>query len=181
MASSAASARRYAEAVFDLASETNTLDVWSQDLRTVADFVGEHDVAGILNSRRVPHDQKMRLLDAGIKQDVGPLTMNLVGMLEQRGKLSIAREIQTVFQEMLDERRGVAHAVVTTAVPLSADEQGAVATKLSSMTGKTIDVTSVIDPTIMGGLIARIGDQLIDGSTRTRLVALRRRLEGAAR
>ncbi len=181
MASSATSARRYAEAVFDLASETNTLDGWSADLRTLADFVSEHDVAGILNSGRVPHDEKMRLLDAGVKQEVGPLTMNLIGMLEQRGKLGISREIQMVFQEMLDERRGIAHAVVTTAVPLSADERGAVATELSSMTGKRVDVTSVVDPAIIGGIIARIGDQLIDGSTRTRLVALKRSLEGAAR
>lgn len=181
MASSATSARRYAEAVFELASETNTLDGWSADLRAVADFVSERDVAGILNSGRVPHDEKMRLLDAGIRQSVGPLTMNLIGMLGQRGKLGIAREIQVAFQEMLDERRGVAHAVVTTAVPLSTDDQGTVAAKLSSLTGKTVDVTSVVDPAIIGGIIARIGDQLIDGSTRTRLVALKRSLEGAAR
>ena len=181
MASSAASARRYAEAVFELAAETDTLDTWSADLRTVADFASDGDVAGILSSNRVPQAEKLRLLDAGVMPYISPLAMNLVRLLNQRGKLGIAREVQTAFQETLDERRGIAHAVVTTAVPLSDADRGAVATKLSAMTGKTIDVTPVVDAAIMGGLIARIGDQLIDGSTRTRLVALKRRLEGAAR
>lgn len=181
MATSAASARRYAEAVFDLAVETDTLDSWSADLRTLADFVSERDVAGILGSNRVPPAEKLRLLDAGVRPYISPLAMNLVQLLNQRGKLGIAREVQGAFQETLDERRGIAHAVVTTAVPLSDVDRGAVATKLSALTGKTVDVTSVVDPAIIGGLIARIGDQLIDGSARTRLVALKRRLEGAAR
>ncbi|MHB8377115.1 MAG: F0F1 ATP synthase subunit delta, partial [Dehalococcoidia bacterium] len=85
------------------------------------------------------------------------------------------------FGEQVDERRGIAHALVTTAVPLSDDERGAVAARLSAITGKTVDVVPVVDPAIIGGVVARIGDQLIDGSTRTRLKALRRSLEGAAR
>jgi F-type H+-transporting ATPase subunit delta len=82
---------------------------------------------------------------------------------------------------MLDDRRGIAHATVTTAVALSDEERRAVTGKLSSITGKQVDITSVVDESIIGGVVARIGDQLIDGSTRTRLLALKRRLEGVAR
>ena len=181
MASSAVSARRYAEAVFALAVEGTAASQWSGDLRVIAEFTGEPDVAGILGSTRVPREQKLRLVEAGLKSNVGPLAMNLVRLLNERSKLGIAREIQTTFQEMLDERQGIAHATVTTAVALSDDERRAVATKLSSLTGKQVDVTSVVDESIIGGLIARIGDQLIDGSTRSRLIALKRKLEGAAR
>jgi len=174
-----ASARRYAEAVFEIAEESNMLDAWSDDLRTIADFVAEPDVALVLGSNRVPREQKMRLLKAGLEAHVSPLAMNLVRLLDERGKILIARDIQTAYQERADDRRGVAHAVVTTAVALSDDECDAVATRLSSMTGKRVDITPVVDEAIIGGIIARIGDELIDGSTRSRLVALKRRLEAA--
>jgi F-type H+-transporting ATPase subunit delta len=179
MAARSASARRYAEAVFDIAAGSNTLEAWSNDLRTIAEFVGEPDVAQVLGSSRVPRDQKQRLLAAGLQSEVSPLAMNLVRLLEDRGKTNIARDIQLAYQEMADERAGIAHAVVTTAVPLGDEERREIAARLSSMTGKQVDVTPVVDESIIGGVVARIGDQLIDGSTRTRLLALRRRL-GAA-
>ena len=179
MASRAASARRYAEAVFEIASESGTLDNWSADLATIADFASEHDVAGLLASNRVPREQKLRLLDAGLKAHISPLAMNLVRLLDDRGKMHLARQIQEAYQEMADERRGVAHATVTTAVPLSEDERRAIAQRLSAITGKQVEVTAVVDDRIIGGLVARIGDELIDGSTRTRLLALKRRLVAA--
>ena len=181
MASSVASARRYAEAAFALAEESNTLDRWSGDLLTIANFVDEPEVAGIVSSGRVPRDEKMRLLDAGLKAYLSPLAMNLVRLLEQRGKMGLTRGIQVTFQDMVDEKRGIAHAVVTTALPLADDERAAIAAKLSSLTGKQVDVTPVVDPSIIGGIVARIGDQLVDASTRSRLSALKRSLEGAAR
>lgn len=181
MATTAASGRRYAEAVFALASEADSFMQWSGDLGAIADFAGEHDVAEIIASARVPRDEKRRLLDAGLAGRISPLAMNLVRVLNERGKAGLARQIQARFQEMVDERRGVAHAVVTTAVALSEDERKAIAAKLSLLTGKQVDVTPVVDEKIIGGVIARIGDQLIDGSTRSRLIALKRRLEGAAR
>jgi F-type H+-transporting ATPase subunit delta len=129
----------------------------------------------------VPREQKLRLLSAGLENQVGPLAWNLVRLLEQRGKTDIARAIQQQYQERVDEQRGVAHAVVTTAVPLADDERQAVAQRLSALTGKQVDVTAVVDDSIIGGIVARIGDELIDGSTKSRLVALKRRLEGAVR
>ncbi|HXK33784.1 MAG TPA: F0F1 ATP synthase subunit delta [Dehalococcoidia bacterium] len=175
------SARRYAEAIFSLASEQGSLVQWTSDLGAIAGFVSEADVSRVLNSSRVPAAEKLRLLSAGLEREVGPHAWNLVRLLHHRGKIAIAPEIRDAFQEMVDESRGVAHAVVTTAVPLSDDERRAVAAKLSSITGKQVDVTPAVDESIIGGVVARIGDQLIDGSTRSRLMALKRRLEGAAR
>ena len=181
MALSSISARRYAEAVFDLAEEGDEFAAWSGDLRTIADFVERADVAGVLAGTRVPRAEKLRLIEAGLEGAVSPLAMNLVRLLHERGKLDLARGIQAAFQEMMDERLNIAHATVTTAVALANDEREAVAAKLSSLTGKQVDVTPLVDEAIIGGVIARIGDQLIDGSTTTRLLALKRRLEGAAR
>lgn len=181
MPTGAISGRRYAEAIFEIASEANTLDAWSADLRTIAAFAADGDVARLLGSGRVPRSEKTRLLTAALQPAVGPLAWNLVRILDQRGKMAIAPDILDAYQAKVDGSRNVAHAVVTTAVPLADDERAAVAAKLSSLTGKQVDVTAVVDDAIIGGVIARIGDQLIDGSTRSRLLALKRRLEGAAR
>ena len=180
MALRGASARRYAEAVFELAQEQGKLDEWGNDLATIAGFVGEADVSRLLASSRVPGDQKLQLLEAGVKQATfQPEAWNLVQLLQARNKLMLAPQIQRAYQEMADARRGVAHATVTTAVPLTEDERSAITTQLSQLTGKRVDVTPVVDEAIIGGMVARIGDQLIDGSTRSRLVALKRRI-GAA-
>jgi F-type H+-transporting ATPase subunit delta len=170
------SARRYAEAIFEIALENESFVQWSNDLHTVADFAGEPDVARLLASNRVPHAEKARLLQSGLEREISPMAMNLVRILEDKDKLHLARDIQVIFQEKVDDARGIAHAVVTTAVPLSGDERNAIAARLSALTGKQVDVTPVVDESIIGGLVARIGDQLIDGSTRTRLLGLKRQL-----
>jgi F-type H+-transporting ATPase subunit delta len=179
MAFQSASARRYAEAVFELASERDTIDAWSRDLQTVADFTSEADVARVLESGRVPASEKLRLVATALEPHVSTLAMNLVRLLASRGKLHLSRQIFDAFSERADDRRGIAHATVTTAVPLADDERAAIATRLSTLTGKRVDVTPVVDDAIIGGVVARIGDQLIDGSTRTKLVALKRRLAAA--
>ena len=179
MAVRSPSARRYAEAVFELALDAEAFVQWSGDLQTIADFVGEPDVANILSSNRVPRAEKQRLLAAGLQAEISPLAWNLVRLLEDRGKLHLARDIQTIFQEKVDDARGVAHATVTTAVPLSDEERNAIAARLSQITGKQVDVTPVVDESIIGGIVARVGDQLIDGSTKSRLVALKRQLSAA--
>lgn len=179
MASRGVSSRRYAEAVFEIAAETNTLDDWSRDLRIIANFVTEPQVAGLLASGRVPREEKAKLLKAGLEQQVGPLAYNLARLLDERGKLAITPAISEAYEGLADERRGIAHATVTTAVALTDDEQRAITQKLSEMTGKRVDVTPLVDASLIGGMVARIGDQVIDGSTRTRLVALKRRLETA--
>jgi F-type H+-transporting ATPase subunit delta len=123
----------------------------------------------------------MRLLQAGLEGTIGPLSMNLARILAAKDKLHLLSDIREIFQEKVDEARGVAHAVVTTAVALGDDERSAVAQRLSAVTGKQVEITSVVDESIIGGLVARIGDQLIDGSTRTRLLALKRQLATATR
>jgi F-type H+-transporting ATPase subunit delta len=179
MAFKGASARRYAEAAFELAAERHTVDAWTRDLQTIADFASEADVGRVLESGRVPAGEKLRLVTAALEPHVSPLAMNLVKLLAARNKLHLAREIFDAFRERADDRRGVAHATVTTAVPLADDERQAIATRLSTLTGKRVDVTPVVDEAIIGGVVARIGDQLIDGSTRTKLIALKRRLAAA--
>jgi F-type H+-transporting ATPase subunit delta len=175
-----AAAKRYAQAAFELAREGNALDAWERDLRNLRDVLAVPGALAFVSSRQADAETKLSFL----RQAAGELTalaQNLVRLLAQKGRLTLLPQIAEHFQELVDEERGVAHAQVATAVPLSDDERRALGQRLSEMTGKQVDVEVHEVPEILGGLIARIGDRLIDGSTRSKLVALKRRLAGATR
>jgi F-type H+-transporting ATPase subunit delta len=170
-------AKRYAQAAFDIARERDELDRWVEDLQVIADLAAQPGVVEFLASSRVPFEVKERLLASGLA-DVSPLALNLARLLVQKGRIAMAEQVRDEYQSLLDEHRGVAQALVLTAVPLSDDEERAVGQRLRELTGKEIVLERQVDPEIMGGLVARVGDRLIDGSTRTRLLALRRLLAG---
>jgi F-type H+-transporting ATPase subunit delta len=170
-------AKRYAQAAFDIARERDELDRWVEELRAIADLAAQPGVVEVLASSRVPFEVKERLLRSGLA-DVSPLALNLARLLVQKGRIALAEQVWDEYQRLLDEHRGRAQALVLTAVPLSGDEERAVAQRLRELTGKEIVLERRVDPEIMGGLVARVGDRLIDGSTRTRLLELRRRLAG---
>lgn len=173
-------ARRYADAAFELALERQELDRWADDLRTLAGAVAEPMVLAFLDSAKVPTREKERVLEEALK-GIGPLAWNLVRLLLARGRISLAPQIAAAFEERLNEHRGVARALVTTAVPLDIRTQEAVATRLGELTGKEVIVELEEEPSIIGGLVARISDRLIDGSTRAKLLALKKELAGSTR
>jgi F-type H+-transporting ATPase subunit delta len=173
-------AKRYAQAAFDIARERDEFDVWAGDLQAIADLAAQPGVLDVLDSSRVPSDAKVRLLRAGLA-DLSPLATNLAHLLVEKGRMSLAEQIRAEYQRLLDEHRGVAQATVLTAVALSEDERRAVVQRLQAVTGKQIVLEAEVDAEILGGLVARIGDRVIDGSTRGRLLALKRSLMGDQR
>jgi F-type H+-transporting ATPase subunit delta len=80
------------------------------------------------------------------------------------------------YGRLVDEHRGIAHAEVATAVPLEPEEKDKLVRRLGDLVGREIVLTTRVDPAIIGGLVARVGDKLIDGSTKSRLLALRESL-----
>jgi F-type H+-transporting ATPase subunit delta len=112
---------------------------------------------------------------------MSPLTQNLARLLVYRGRFSLLPQINRVLEEMVDQRNGVVRAKATTAVPLSEEERDGVVRRLRTMTSaRDIRLETEVNPAIIGGLVVRVGDRLIDGSTRARLIQLRRRLAGTA-
>jgi F-type H+-transporting ATPase subunit delta len=171
-------ARRYAEAAFQIAREQGTEERWSEGLSLMAGIFSDPEVAEVMQEARVSTADKMGLAERTL-EGVDPLVLNLARLLVHRSRTALAPQIAEALQELVDAERGIAHAVVTTAVPVSEAEARAVAEKLSEISGRQVVVETQVDEGIIGGLIARIGDRLIDGSTRSQLLALKRRLREA--
>lgn len=179
MASSAA--KRYAQAVFSLGKEQGTLDQWQSDLALLSNVVADGRVSTFLTNPSVPAERKIAALESTLDTNVQPETRNLARILIERGRMTLVPEIEEIFADQLRAERGIAVAQVTTAERLTPDEQDLVREKLQSMTGKQIELAMKIDPEIIGGIIIRIGDQVIDGSVRNKLERLRLRLAGGRR
>ena len=174
----AGSARRYAQAVFRIAREQNAWDQWLADLTELAQLAQDPGFRLIMESPRIPLAKKLELLQDQLV-GVGPLATNLAQLLVVKRRVDVIPGLAEEYRRMLDVHRGVEHARVTAAVPLDAAEQRALAQQLEQQTGKQILLETEVDPSILGGLVVRIGDKLLDGSTRAQLEALRRQLAAA--
>ena len=171
----AASARRHAQAAFEIALERDELDVWRRDLERIAGAMRDPVLRPVLESPKVPFTEKTRILGQWL-EGVTPLAMNLAHLLVARGRLGIAEDIFTEYERLVDDHRGIAHAEVTTAVPLGEGEREKLVRRLGEVVGKEIVLRERVDPALIGGLRARVGDKLIDGSTKSRLLWLRESL-----
>ncbi len=170
-------ARRYSQAVFNIALEREELDRWQSDLRRIASLVEDAALSAVLESPRFHFDDKVKLLSERLG-DINPLALNLVCLLVARGKLGMAGDIADEYQRLLDSYRGIEQAEITTAVPLDDEDKLRLGERLSAMVGKKVVLKTDVDVSLIGGIIARIGGKLLDGSTRSRLEALKKELVG---
>ena len=170
-------AKRYAEAAYLIARQDGTESAWLDGLSTMATLFGNPDAQAFLQNSRVPPAQKAQLVEKGLA-GVDPLVLNLGRLLLRRNKTALGPQIREAFQELVDEAKGISHATVTSAVPLTSDDVKAVTQRLTDMTGGEVVVSTEVDESILGGLVVRIGDRLIDGSTKSKLAALKQQLAG---
>ncbi|MBA2755458.1 MAG: F0F1 ATP synthase subunit delta [Chloroflexia bacterium] len=175
----ASAAKRYAQAVVELATERGTLDDWQRDLNVLAEFMARQDMAPLFQSPNVPEAQKEQMLDTALA-DAQPEARNLAKMLIARERLAIVPRLVTEFTKARMAVQGIVVADVTTAEPLSARGEIEMRARLQEMFGKQVELHMHTDPDIIGGLIVRVGDQLIDGSVVNQLRVLRNRLATGA-
>jgi F-type H+-transporting ATPase subunit delta len=170
-------ARRYAEAVFDLARRTKTLDRWRSDLRTASGILADPNLVRVLEDPKVPRATKRKILDDAFTVSIDPLVHNLLYLLAERHRIGLVPRIADEFIEMANREEGIVVAEVTTAVDLNDAQQKKVQDRLRQLTGaQKIYLHLHTDPRIIGGMIARVGDELYDGSVRTKLNELQERL-----
>jgi F-type H+-transporting ATPase subunit delta len=170
-------AKRYAQAAFGIARDAGTIATWRGQLNDVASVLSESGLAPVLADSRVPVDQRTGMVERVL--DVDPMVLNLARLLVAKGRSGEARAVAEAFGRMADDHEGIAHAQVTTAVELAPAQLDAIAQQIGAAVGKQVRATGSVDPGIVGGIVVRVGDKLVDGSVRTRLKQLRRELEGA--
>ena len=176
-------ARRYSQTVFRMAQEAKELNRWQSDLRKVASLVRDEAFFALLENPEVSFDDKAKVLSerAG---DINPQVLKLVSLLVAKGRLGMIGDIADDYQRLLDDYRGIEGAEVaevTTAVPLDDEDRLRVAQRITDIVGKPVVLKPKVDPSVIGGVIIRVGDKLIDGSVHSKLVALKKDLGGAER
>ncbi|HLW01676.1 MAG TPA: ATP synthase F1 subunit delta [Ktedonobacterales bacterium] len=166
-------ARRYAEAVFDLGVQQGTLDRWQSDLHLIAEAFSNRKLSFILRQPRIPFARKEAVVRDLLEKQVTHEALGLALLLVERELVEVGPKVAEAFNQKLNDYHNQATAIVTSAVPLAAPQQAEVTAYLESLTGKHITLETRVDPQILGGIIAQIGDTLIDGSVRRRLQLLR--------
>ena len=168
-------ARRYAQAVFEMALEKKELESWQADLQKIVGVVGDATFLAALESPKIKLDNKIKLLTERLG-DINPLALNLARLLIARVGIGMIGDIADEYQRLVDDYRGIVPAGVVTAVPLDDRDIKKLTENLSTLVGKEVVVKSEVDPGIIGGIVARVGGKLLDGSTRSKLAALKREL-----
>jgi F-type H+-transporting ATPase subunit delta len=166
-------AKRYAQAVFGLAEETGTHDQWLADLGRLADAIEDPTVGEFFKSPNVSNERKRSAINELLPGDDQKLVRNLAYIMSDRHRLDSVPLLYGVYQDLVLESRGIAIANVTTAVEMTAAEEARVREGLRNIVGREVELRTAVDPDIIGGMVARIGDRLVDGSVVTQLNRLR--------
>jgi F-type H+-transporting ATPase subunit delta len=171
-------AKRYARALLEVASERGVITPVEEELHAIAAVhrdVPELDL--LLRDPARPLEAKRALLERAFQGKVSDLVLHFLTVVLEKGRFSAIEEIAKTYDDLSDEAQGVARVHVTTYSPLGEEQRAALTRKLQGLTARpNIVLQETVDPSILGGVIVRIGDQVVDGSVRGRLRSLRERL-----
>jgi F-type H+-transporting ATPase subunit delta len=173
-------ARRYAEAAYEVAVRDKTVDTWRSDLDAAGAVVEDEEVARVLANPAVPLEDREALVGKIIGPMVSGPVLNLIRLMLRNRKIEQLPRVSAEFRRLDNASKGIVAATATTAAPLSKTETRALVARLEQMTGAQIELDLQVDPSLLGGLVVRVGDRMIDGSVRGRLERLRNQLVSGA-
>jgi len=169
------SVKRYAQAVFEIALESNKLKEWQSNLGKIAPLIQDTEFAALVENPKLPFELKAKLVRE-ILGKINPMALNLVYLLIAKGKLKNAGQLADEYERLLNDHYGIKTAEVTTAIALDNTEREKLGQNLEALVGKKVSMNVQVNPDILGGFIARIDDSLIDGSIRNKLEMLKKSL-----
>lgn len=170
-------ARRYAQALYEIAQAKNTLETLEQDLKGVAEaVVGTRELQKVLYHPQVLPSEKKKILQALFAQSVSEETMKFLGLLVDKRRENYIEGIALEFSSLANQARGKVAAEVITAIDITEEQKQELVKVASRMAGKEVDPTFAVDPSLIGGVVVRIGSKVIDGSIKTRLAGIKARL-----
>ena len=173
-------AGRYASALFDLARDQRKIDAVGKSLEALGQaLVDSKDFNELVMSPLVSREEASKSF-AALAPSLGldPITTNFVGVLARNGRKNQLRPVIRAFHRLASEHRGETTADVITARPLNDDQLTSLKTQLRSRAGSDVKIEATVDPTILGGIIVKLGSQQIDASIRTKLNRLAQAMKG---
>lgn len=172
-------ARRYARALLGLAPTPIARDKYAKDITALADLAKATDNAGasvlsVLASRRYTLADRKKLLDAlGRRVMADPMVIKFLAYAIEQDRIAGIVEIARAYVRMADEAAGRLQAEITSAAPLAPDAVAKLQSALAKATGKTIVLSTKVDPSLIGGVVTKLGSYILDGSVRTALERMR--------
>jgi F-type H+-transporting ATPase subunit delta len=172
MAEKTTIARPYAQAVFELAKAQGKLKVWSEMLALAAAVVADPQMQSLLSDPRLSKDQLAKLFLELVGGPLDPMGRNFIQVLIANRRLGLLPEIAALFEAERAVAEGTLQAEVISAYPLSEQQQAKIAAALQARYGRSVSITSHIDNSLLGGVLIRAGDSVIDGTARGQLAKL---------
>jgi F-type H+-transporting ATPase subunit delta len=172
-------AARYARALLDVgAKESIDLDMVGRELdEFVAAFNNEAELRRVMLNPAVPSPRKRAAMEQIVQQaNLTPMAGKLLVLLAGRDRLGLLDDIAATYRELLADRQQVVRADITSAEPLTAERTAAIEQKLAAVTGKRVSLTTTVDKQLIGGLVAKVGGTVYDGSIATQLKKMKERL-----
>ena len=171
--------RRYADAAFEIALRDGTVETWRKELEAAAATSTAGELESVLANPAIPLEERVPVAEKVFASLSGPVR-NLILLLIRRRRIEQLPRVAAEFGRLDDKRNGLTHATVTSAVSLGADEIRAITARLEELTGGKIALETAVDSSLLGGVVVRVGDRLLDGSVRGRLERLRNQLASGA-
>lgn len=170
-------ADRYAEAMLTLADENSVLEPVKTDLQLVAQTIKENqDFRKFIEHPIIPVKDKKEIFEKVFKDKINHYVINLVKLLFDRNRVYILQAIATSFKKLFNKKFNIVQADIITAITIDDGTQETIKNKLAQLLSKQIEVQSVVDPAIIGGMVIRIEDSIIDGSIKGQLDNLKQQL-----
>jgi F-type H+-transporting ATPase subunit delta len=169
MSEALTTARPYAQAAFEEALKLSDLKGWSEVLLALAEAVSYPEIHNVVSSPRVVKAQLASLLGDVVGGKLKPQQMNFVKVLAENQRLQLLPEIATLYEALKAEAEKSVNVEVDSAFELSAAQQDKIVSSLKKRMGREIKLTCKINKELLGGIVIRAGDKVIDGSARTRL------------
>lgn len=173
-------AKRYAKAIFTIGQEQENYEEYNEVLHGVATlFTETPEVADALTNPLYPMDVKEKVMtDLVASIGVDAVMGNFLNLLVQKKRAEILPEIADAYKTMVDEAKNISHGNVISAVELSDELKNNIQIVLEKLTGKKVELTTSVDPSIIGGMVAKVGDLVLDGSIKTQLAGLKDSIKG---
>ena len=170
-------AQRYARAAYDLARRDASQESWRDNLNQAAEMVGDPELGRLARDTSLTTYDRHRKLDDAVGSRLSQPVLNLMHDLLEHDRLELLPAIAVAYTDFLDAEGGAVIAQVHAAMPLTEEEAEKIRGKIEALVGPPVEVRVMVDPSLIGGLTVKIGDDLIDASVRGRLERLRERIK----